>query len=1125
MRANGFVTVVIPFAQRASEVERLLSRQTECGNQPVQRWRDALEHPIRLIHFLSIGVVDARSPMDASAPSTRGALSHLVIEISSDAGASETLVLVAKALNELLVALLDEASPATWDSRDAGRSDRIAPLLIAHSRNIGSEWGMAMGQVHDGSPGMTVQRILDEEALAKHVGTWIESQRELKDRAWIDSSAMQKVERIRDRLWVDGLAGKPARWVFSAEPAQILQGAPEGKHQERKAIFSGAYTLLWPLGILLTYILIEKLFLAPSALRLAQGGWAWAESALLAVAVAVVWTLWPPRRSPFMALVATAYAVVAILCSFKASTLWLVVASACIALGAGVAAAVAYGRLRRHEADDAVDDHVPGAVDVARLMDKENYTRQNHMFTISTIKPGLVRWFALRVILTAIGTNRFVSRPGFLGRNGVIHAARWLWIRDPSLRWFRWFDPGRLIFWSNYDSSWDSYVGDFIADSPDGVTGLWSNCIGFPRARNLRDEGARDRDRLVRWARRQQKPTCFWYSAYPKLTNDRIRVHAAIRQGLASAQSDADARNWLSLFGSQPRPVGTLASTEIPTLIFGGLKRLPFAKCYMIRFCDDDDPCRTWFRHVSKAVTFGDLLPGQKRAVALSLSARGLARLGVPPEAIATFPVAFQQGMWTADRARALGDEGDDEPSHWRWGSIVKAADGRDDDRTVDVFLVLYGLEPEDVRAQEEAFLLSEAGVRQSIVFCQTLRPAGRETECRPMRESRSTGGAAVASPATRPDDPFEFADGLSQPILVGSRRSGERTARNDLVGAGEFVLGYPDHLQRLPPTPVIDASQDPDHLLPDEAESDSQQTDLSRYRSSGRRDLGANGTFLVVRHLEQHVDAWRSMLKSEAERIAREFVVSAGADGAAIVWGEPSDSKTYSIDPEKLEAAIAAKLIGRWQDGSPLVRSPMMPAGDRAKSDNAFRFGVEDPQGLACPLGSHIRRANPRDSRSPGSQEEIDSVNRHRLLRVGRVYRDGVDDATGGHSSVTSTGLMFMCLNANIERQFEFVQKNWILNRNIHSLDDESDPLLGGGCKFSVPTPRGVVRIEVPRLVTVRGGGYFFMPGAATLELLRRGPGRRREAATKGPADRASRATRDEGEAATESEGSPGCA
>ncbi len=1118
MRANGFVTVVVPFKGDWGKVEELLTdaAQPNKGNRPNKNWIDALEQvntskhdrpkPFRLIHFLSMAVVGPRSPMDPEneppLPS-RGNTSYLMIEVSSDTGATETLQLVAAALEGLLVQVFDTAgvewSKPTLMQRLTGAAEsnevKLARFMFKNRRDIGDEWGMALGQVHDGSPAMTVERIIAEKNLAHSVDEWIGKQRSTKDSVWLNSSPTQRLDLVRNWLW-DSKNPEPTKWAFAAEPTPVLHAAPVGK--DLQAILSIAHKLLWPLFILLTAILIGFFWVKridvdgavgyPPALDwrlLIPLDWTLSKSGLLLILVPIVWLLRRPRQYPLIALVATTFVAIAVLDSFGDALLWSFLTSVAIALATAIVVIAAHFRLKKKELDDPIDDHAPYRKDVRALMKVENLTPQNHMFTVSTIKPGMLRRLALRYILTKIGANPFVSRPGFLGKNGVIHSARWLWIPDPKTPWFR----GRLIFWSNFDGTWESYVGDFVADSPDGVTGLWSNCVGFPRTRNLTDEGAKNRDRLVRWARRQQMPTRFWYSAYPDLTNARIRINAAIRQGIASAQTDADARDWLSLFGSQPRPPGTLATNQIQTLVFGGLSRLPFASCHMILLSDDATERRAWLTRVSKEVTFGELLPGQTRAVALALSAGGLEKLDIPDNSLDTFPVPFQEGMWTDERARAIGD---DDPSQWSWGS--KKKDGTD--KTADVFLVIYGATLQDVTDEERILFQGPSAKGLSFVHSKVLcRPTADDEDKRSVASDKCYGRAT--GPIYRTEH-FGFADGISQPVIIGLRRSERRTAHNDRVHPGEIILGYPDNLGLMPPTPLIDATLDPDHTLADEdIDPLRARPDFSRYEGSGRRDLGANGTFLVVRHLEQHVDRWEEMLKQQSEIVFKKFVVSAGNGGAAIVWGDPKEViqpatasnpirvkslYTRSVTAKDIEPAIAAKLMGRWKDGSPLVRNPMIPGGDESTMDNSFRFGIEDPQGLACPLGAHIRRANPRDTRFPGSQEEIDSVNRHRILRVGRPYGERSDEV----KQVDKLGLMFMCLNADIERQYEFVQKSWMLNRDMNSLEGETDPLIGPAGMFSIPTPRGIVKIgPIKDLVTVRGGGYFFMPGAAALRFL----------------------------------------
>jgi deferrochelatase/peroxidase EfeB len=148
---------------------------------------------------------------------------------------------------------------------------------------------------------------------------------------------------------------------------------------------------------------------------------------------------------------------------------------------------------------------------------------------------------------------------------------------------------------------------------------------------------------------------------------------------------------------------------------------------------------------------------------------------------------------------------------------------------------------------------------------------------------------------------------------------------------------------------------------------------------------------------------------------------------------------------------------------------------------DNDFLFGAEDPQGLRCPFGAHIRRANPRDSFDAGSEEQLAITNRHRILRLGRRYREQVG---------RNPGLFFMCLNADLERQFEFVQQTWLQAPSFHGLTDERDPVLGSrhpnADGFSLPTRESPVQLTgMPDFVRTLGGGYFFLPGRSLLRYL----------------------------------------
>jgi deferrochelatase/peroxidase EfeB len=176
--------------------------------------------------------------------------------------------------------------------------------------------------------------------------------------------------------------------------------------------------------------------------------------------------------------------------------------------------------------------------------------------------------------------------------------------------------------------------------------------------------------------------------------------------------------------------------------------------------------------------------------------------------------------------------------------------------------------------------------------------------------------------------------------------------------------------------------------------------------------------------------------------------------------------------------------MIGRWKDGTSLVRNPS--GTGRPEIDNDFLLGQDDPEGLKCPFGAHIRRTNPRDSLKPGAKDQIAISNRHRIFRVGRPY---VEADAGGEKR--PGGLLFMCVNADIERQFEFIQQTWVTSPYFHGLGKENDPVIAPlrhDGTFTIPTHRGPITLRNMRtFIKARGGGYFFLPSRSALRFLSR--------------------------------------
>ncbi len=261
-----------------------------------------------------------------------------------------------------------------------------------------------------------------------------------------------------------------------------------------------------------------------------------------------------------------------------------------------VALAVGYGMLRRQEQDDVPFDVEPELEHIKQVMKREDQpgVAQNHLGGVSTLKPGVVRRASLHFALWVIAeVGRRRSPPGFIDKISTIHFARWLLLPGTN----------RLVFLSNYDGSWQSYLEDFIARLRSGLTSVWSNTRDFPKTNNLFGGGAGDGARFKRWARRQQIATRFWFSAYPQLTTNHIRVNAAIRHGFASASSEAEAAKWLALFGYAPPE--NVEKDEICALALGGLPIFRYSRCLILHFTDEG-LARDWLRGIESKLGYGE---------------------------------------------------------------------------------------------------------------------------------------------------------------------------------------------------------------------------------------------------------------------------------------------------------------------------------------------------------------------------------------------------------------------------------------------------------------------------------------------------------------------------------------
>ena len=207
--------------------------------------------------------------------------------------------------------------------------------------------------------------------------------------------------------------------------------------------------------------------------------------------------------------------------------------------------AILYGILRRKEATDPsissepVEDAQPDPAAEEELVGRENRRPQNHMASITPVKPGIFRFALLKGVLTAIELlGRIKYYHGSLSGIPSIHFARWTVINSGK----------HLLFLSNFDGSWEHYLGEFIDEAANGLTAVWSNAVDFPRARNLIQGGATDEQRFKSYARRTQLYTQLWYSAYPYLSVVNIQNNAAIRARLWGELRGKELRAWLRRF-------------------------------------------------------------------------------------------------------------------------------------------------------------------------------------------------------------------------------------------------------------------------------------------------------------------------------------------------------------------------------------------------------------------------------------------------------------------------------------------------------------------------------------------------------------------------------------------------
>jgi Dyp-type peroxidase family len=495
---------------------------------------------------------------------------------------------------------------------------------------------------------------------------------------------------------------------------------------------------------------------------------------------------------------------------------------------------------------------------------------------------------------------------------------------------------------------------------------------------------------------------------------------------------------------------------DVQGLVLNSYKNMPHA-AYVLLTINDPEEARSWLasrldmiKVCNRAgVTAESNTPAQQWYVNIAFTYAGLQKIIGGGYDLGGFSREYREGMASRSstgkqmlrRSGMLGDVGRSDPNEWEWGGVKKGT------QTVHILLMLFA--PDKDRVQEAI-----------------KKVAGEDGELRKHGLAKYYRTLTARLPSDKKEH-FGFRDGISQPEIEGAsamisdqspvKPRSKIRSKVSVVKAGEFIIGYKNEQNLYPVVPkAISRTDNADKPIPPKEPF----------------CLGHNGTYLVLRELEQDVEAFENFL----------------------------DAQTYA-QRGKLDADwknwLAAKMVGRWKNGAPLVRYPERQSGsiEHGQFDgsnpvhlNDFYFASEDRDGLRCPIGAHIRRSNPRDSLGSQPREALRLSKRHRLLRRGRIY--GPRYEPNQKDNDKPRGLLFICLNADIAGQFEAVQHNWINNPQFAGLYDERDPLLGerpmGGGSMTIPSRPANERLEgMQEFVTVKGGAYFFMPGLKALRGL----------------------------------------
>jgi len=478
-------------------------------------------------------------------------------------------------------------------------------------------------------------------------------------------------------------------------------------------------------------------------------------------------------------------------------------------------------------------------------------------------------------------------------------------------------------------------------------------------------------------------------------------------------------------------------------------------------------------------------------ALNIAFTFYGLVALGVPTRTLSNFPDAFIDGM--VKRAPMLGDDFTGKDWLAGWDEVWRPTDATGryaDPKTPHILIMLnqsWQAESAGVLDTLTEFVVNAAKQNGLSVL------EGHNRANQPKARYQELSAIFDDKGVPQPTEHFGFHDGIGDPVFHGQylRREERLDAKGNgavdgygnwrPLATGEFLLGYPDEAQEtsgvILPLPFV-----------------------------------RNGTFMAYRKLHQNVVRWRNFIDATADSLGKVFRLD---------------------NTEQARQLLMAKMAGRWTNGAPLSQAPdwaswqkfngqwpePKPGDDPAKvaawTKAVIEFSyADDPNGAKCPMGSHLRRVNTRDSLDPQAvfKSQISDIkldgsvlnNRRRILRRGLPYGASPPDTTDDQEH----GIVMFVMCVDLFRQYEFVQQQWINYGLDARSGSDACPIVGNhaqgaeecGSEASAPRAKFVIPADensghppfiadgLPQFVETRGGEYFFIPSLTAVSMLAMG-------------------------------------